>query len=412
MLAEVDRRPGRTGLDRVVPGSSSARIAVRSWSIRKARPSSSRPSSARLPRVVFFFSSLEVGRAAPRGPRRPGCSSASVLLGASRSRGASSRTTASSRSFDAPSSRSWSTSVRLLDVERVQAEDRAAHQGEHHPDDQAQSDDQLDADGPLGHGTTSLSSGGLDSTSRESGSASMTRPDLYHNSARALKRDSARVFLKSRTLVAAARPTVSAQLERQCRSSRSSRVSDRQDQRRSTRNAEQAEAEPARRRAGTRRSAVGVALEALEERDPAGDAAVPPRPGAGLDAVERGHVRQGVGEDPDADRAERRPSAGLGRRAAVRGRRGAGNRRRPHETARQPKTSAWRSNRRETMAEDQRGSKTARQPGPAAASTIVGPAIGSPGSQARPRDPAGEHRAEPGRPAPSPPGSPGRRTRR
>jgi hypothetical protein len=45
-------------------------------------------------------------------------------------------------------------------VEGAQAEDRSPHQRKHHPDDEAQPRDQLDADGPLRHGDDLLVAGG------------------------------------------------------------------------------------------------------------------------------------------------------------------------------------------------------------------------------------------------------------
>ena len=103
-------------------------------------------------------------------------------------------------SLDAPSSRSWSTSVRLLRMEGVEAEDRAAHQGEHHPDDQAQPGDQLDADGPLGHGDDLLVV--RVRTASRVRVRHRARAD-YTTPAPALKGDFARVFLKSRTAAGA-----------------------------------------------------------------------------------------------------------------------------------------------------------------------------------------------------------------
>src|SRR5260370_171957 len=41
---------------------------------------------------------------------------------------------------------------KLEEKQSLQSADRATHQGEHHPDDQAETGDQFDADGPLGHG--------------------------------------------------------------------------------------------------------------------------------------------------------------------------------------------------------------------------------------------------------------------
>ena len=50
--------------------------------------------------------------------------------------------------------------------------------------------------------------------------------------------------------------------------------------------------------------ALGMALEPFQEGDPVGDAAVPPRSTGWVQPVAPGDVRQGVGEDPDPDRAE------------------------------------------------------------------------------------------------------------
>ena len=52
--------------------------------------------------------------------------------------------------------------------------------------------------------------------------------------------------------------------------------------------------------------AIGAALESFEERDPGGDAAVPPRPSVRVEPVTARDVGEGVGENPDPDRAEDR----------------------------------------------------------------------------------------------------------